>query len=42
MVMSASGKCRWQYLGTDPPPKPIINMAWGLGLNSRKPIIARV
>ena len=31
-----------QYFANEPPPKPTITMWRGRGLNSRKPIIARV
>jgi hypothetical protein len=42
VVRSVSGKCLWMYLCSAPPPNPIINTDRGAGLNSKKPIIARV
>src|SRR5437667_212213 len=41
-VMSAVGRCLWQYLASEPPPRPIIRMLAGSGSISTKPIIVRV
>jgi len=41
-VMSACGNRLRQYLGSEPPPRPIISIAFGCATNSRQPIIMRV